>query len=198
MTDEFEDDREITQQTPQKNHDKFPFNKETENGRNTILDLTNNDPSNKTALTIVNSPDADIYKKNNSKSCFDVKKNGIGVLPTAKCTYCKDMNTRYYCLQKVVGTGCFIDGNEVCGHIMCFKCVLDWDGLAETYRRICRECKENEKEDKEKENGKTGKNDDENNEKEITGKDTKKRKFPSYGTTGKSPNTRSSSKASNV
>ena len=74
MTDEFEDDREITQQTPQKNHDKFPFNKETENGRNTILDLTNNDPSNKTALTIVKPPAADIEKKITVRVALMLKK----------------------------------------------------------------------------------------------------------------------------
>ena len=106
------------------------------------------------------------------------------------------MTTSHYCQQKVIGTGCFIDGNEVCGHIMCVKCVLDWDGLAETYRGICRECKdskeskEKEKKDKEIEKGKTGKNEDEINEKEKTGKDNKKRKLPSNGTKGKSGNTK--------
>ena len=186
-TDVFEDASEITKETPLKNRDRTPLSKETENGTNIILNLTKNDLTNKTAPTIEESPDAEICKNNNSKSVFDVKKNGIGVLPTAKCTYCKDMNTSHYCQQKVIGTGCFVDGNEVCGHIMCVKCVLEWDGLAETYRGICRECKDS-KECKEK--GKTGKNEDEINEKEKTGKDNKKRKLPSNGTKGKSGNTK--------
>ena len=92
------------------------------------------------------------------------------------------MTTSHYCQQKVIGTGCFIDGNEVCGHIMCIKCVLDWDGLAETYRGICRECKdskESKEKDKEVEKGKTGKNEDEIKEKE------KKDKEIEIGKTGK-------------
>ena len=64
-TDDFEDASEITQQTPPKNQDKSPFNKEKENGANIILDLT------KTAFTIEKSPDAEICKKN-SRSYFDV------------------------------------------------------------------------------------------------------------------------------
>ena len=190
-TDVFEDASEITKETPLKNRDRST-RKETQNGNNIILELTKNDPTSITKPTIEETQDAEIGKYN--KLVFDVKKNGIGVLPIAKCTYCNDMSTSHYCQQKVTGTGCFIDGIEVCGHIMCFKCVLDWDGLAETYRGICRECKESkeckekEKKDIEIEKGKAGKDDEELNDEEKTAKDNKKRKLLSNSTKGKSDN----------
>ena len=70
-----------------------------------------------------------------------MKTNALGVLPAGTCSYCEDQTSTHYCRHSQKGTGCFIDGKEVCGHIMCTLCVIGWDGEAETFRGICKECK---------------------------------------------------------
>ena len=63
-----------------------------------------------------------------------------GVLAVATCSYCNEQTSTHYCRVNQNGTGCYIDGKEVCGHIMCTLCVLGWDGEAELFRGKCKEC----------------------------------------------------------
>ena len=75
-----------------------------------------------------------------TKKKFQLKTNVQGVLPAGTCSYCDHQSTTHYCCENQKGTGCYINGKEVCGHIMCTLCVIGWDGEAEKFRGTCKEC----------------------------------------------------------
>lgn len=55
---------------------------------------------------------------------FRLITNVQGVLAATTCSYCNEQTSTHYCRVNQKGTGCYIDGKEVCGHITCIPCVI--------------------------------------------------------------------------